>query len=304
MRLDILSYFQTRAQPAPNTRRYLDLLKSTLLNEIYLENEARLFYISAMCATGQPLDFDLVRDIEQSQPDLMKKIRAARKEGRPWWKWNFEKDGQRETFNLRNNCEFSHTMIGRKRLDNIDECLDAIRADGIKGDLIETGVWRGGAAIFMRGYLAAHGMEGRTVWVADSFEGLPTPTFKEDAGFDYSKEQMPILAISLEEVRENFRRHGLLDDQVRFLKGWFKNTLHRAPIKTLALARLDGDLYESTRDALTALYDKLASGGFLIVDDYGDFQPCRLAVDEFRSAHGITTPLKKIDWTGVFWRKP
>ena len=115
---------------------------------------------------------------------------------------------------------------------------------------------------------------------------------------------MPILAISLEEVRGNFRRHGLLDDQVRFLKGWFKNTLHRAPIKTLALARLDGDLYESTRDALTALYDKLASGGFLIVDDYGDFQPCRLAVDEFRSAHGITTPLKKIDWTGVFWRKP
>ncbi|HEX7403049.1 MAG TPA: TylF/MycF/NovP-related O-methyltransferase, partial [Usitatibacter sp.] len=67
--------------------------------------------------------------------------------------------------------------------------------------------------------------------------------------------------------------------------------------------RLDGDLYESTWDALTALYDRVVPGGFVLIDDYGDFPPCRQAVDEFRQQRGIGEPLQKIDWTGVYWRK-
>jgi hypothetical protein len=194
-------------------------------------------------------------------------------------------------------------MVGRKRLDNIEYCLDRVREDGIAGDLAETGAWRGGACIFMKGYLAAWEMHARKVWVADSFEGLPVPTMPQDRGHDFSAGKVPILAVSLEEVRENFRRYGVLDEGVHFLKGWFRDTLPSAPIEKLALLRLDGDLYESTMDALNALYQKVEPGGFVIVDDYGDFEPCRRAIHEFRDNHGITDPIETIDWTGRFWRK-
>jgi O-methyltransferase len=141
------------------------------------------------------------------------------------------------------------------------------------------------------------------VWVADSFEGLPVPSMPEDEGYDFSAAKVPILAIPLEEVQENFRRYDLLDSQVEFLQGWFCDTLPSAPIEQLALLRLDGDLYESTMDALNALYQKVSPGGFIIVDDYGDFEPCRRAITEFRETQGISDPIEIIDWAGAFWRK-
>jgi O-methyltransferase len=155
----------------------------------------------------------------------------------------------------------------------------------------------------MRGYLAAWDIQDRVVWVADSFEGLPKPSLPQDSGYDFSAGKMPILAVTLEEVQENFRRYGLLDGQVRFLKGWFRDTLTVAPIDKLALLRLDGDLYESTMDALNALYHKVVPGGFVIIDDYGDFEPCRRAVQDFRSKHFIDDRIESIDWTGCYWRK-
>jgi hypothetical protein len=194
-------------------------------------------------------------------------------------------------------------MVGRKRLDNITHCLDIVRTDNVPGDLIETGVWRGGASILMRGYLAAWEMNDRKLWVADSFEGLPAPSLPQDQGWDFSASKEPILAIPLEEVQENFRRYNLLDDQVQFLKGWFCHTLPVAPIDKLAILRLDGDLYESTMDGLNALYDKVSPGGFIIVDDYGDFEPCRRAITEFRQTRTINDPIKVIDWAGAYWRK-
>jgi O-methyltransferase len=285
-------------------RRYLELLKSALLNDLYLETEVRLLYVAAMTATGQPIDAELVRNIGRDAPDLLTRIREDRHEGRMWGYWLAEENGRRCALNLRNMCEFSHTMMGRKRLEHLEQCLDIVRTEEIPGDFIEAGVWRGGACIFMRGYLAAHEMTGRKVWAADSFEGLPKPSLPQDAGYDFSAERMPILAVALEDVKENFRRYGLLDSQVGFIKGWFKDSLYRASLGKLAIARLDGDLYESTMDSLKALYDKLASGGFLIVDDYGDFEPCRRAVDEFRRSRQIAAPLETIDWAGAYWRKP
>ncbi len=195
------------------------------------------------------------------------------------------------------------SMIGRRRLENVAWCLDRILRDRVPGDLIECGVWRGGAVIFMRGFLAAHRVRHRLVWVADSFCGPPKPTLPQDQGEDLSAAAQPVLSVPLECVRENFARHGLLDDQVRFLPGWFKATLPNAPIRRLALLRVDGDLYESTMDALSALYDRLSPGGFAIVDDYGCIPACRQAVDEFRAGQGITEPLIEIDWTGVYWRR-
>jgi O-methyltransferase len=162
----------------------------------------------------------------------------------------------------------AHTMLGLKRLDNLQFCIEAVINDGIEGDLIETGVWRGGACIFMRGVLAAHDINDRRVFVADSFNGLPKPDdrYPADKGDQHHKDRY--LAVSKEEVENNFRKYGLLDGQVVFLKGWFKDSLPNAPIKRLSILRLDGDMYESTRDALTNLYPKLSVGGFCIVDDY------------------------------------
>lgn len=197
-----------------------------------------------------------------------------------------------------------HTMIGHKRMDNVRNCIESVLREGVPGDLIETGVWRGGATIYMRGILKAYGITDRTVWVADSFEGLPAPDAdKYPADKDDPHHAIPILAVSLEEVQENFRRYGLLDDQVRFLKGWFKDTLPSAPIQELAVARLDGDMYESTMDGLTSLYPKLSPGGFLIVDDYNSVPGCRQAVTDYRQKHGITDPIETIDFGGVFWKR-
>jgi O-methyltransferase len=285
-------------------RRYLDLLRRSLVDDLYMENEARLLYVFTCLHGGLPIDPEAVRRIGAAHPELIAKMRTAREDGRPWWTVNLPApDGSTKVVNMRNVVEFSHSMAGRRRLFNIEECLDRVREDRIPGDLAETGVWRGGATILMRGYLAIYGMEGRDVWVADSFEGLPVPSHPADRGHDFSFSQAPILAVSLDEVRDVFDRYGLLDDRVKFLKGWFKDTLPAAPIAKLALLRLDGDLYESTMDALTALYDKVVPGGFILVDDYGDFEPCRKAVDEFRAARGIADPIGKADWSGVYWRK-
>jgi len=218
--------------------------------------------------------------------------------------------GRHLAFELGNRVEgrdvpsVAHTMIGIKRLDALHYCVLDVLDRGVPGDLIETGVWRGGACIFMRGVLKARGVTDRVVWLADSFEGLPPPNaakYPQDA--DYKFHEFQELAVSLEQVQENFRRYGLLDDQVRFLKGWFRDTLPSAPVKSLAVLRLDGDLYESTMDALTHLYPKLEKGGYAIIDDYGSVKACRQAVEDYRAAHGIGEEIIPIDFAGVMWRK-
>ena len=193
----------------------------------------------------------------------------------------------------------AETMIGRARLAHLRSCAEVAVREGIPGDFCETGVWRGGASIFMRGVLAAYGDRSRRVWVCDSFEGLPKGTHAMDRKFTFYRK--PQLAVSLETVQANFARYGLLDDQVQFLKGWFKDTLHKAPIEQLAILRLDGDLYESTMDALTALYHKVSPGGFVIVDDYA-IDACAAAVHDFRRARNITAEILPIDQWSAFWR--
>jgi O-methyltransferase len=157
----------------------------------------------------------------------------------------------------------------------------------------------------MRGVLKAYRDTTRSVWVADSFQGLPRPDPEEYAAdFRDPHHAATSLAVSLEEVRGNFSKYDLLDDKVRFLPGWFRDTLPSAPIDKLAILRLDGDMYESTMVALRYLYPKLSLGGFAIVDDYGnDRLPCKKAVDDFRALHGITEEIERIDWTGIFWRR-
>ena len=198
--------------------------------------------------------------------------------------------------------ENAETMIGLHRLNNLQYCIEQVISQNVPGDLIECGAWRGGACIFMRAVLKTYGDASRKVWVADSFEGLPKPD-KEKRPDDAQLWQGGELAVTLDQVKKNFTRYGLLDDQVCFLKGFFIDTLPDAPIKQLAVLRLDCDMYDSVTQSLEYLYGKVAIGGFVIIDDYGALLPARLAVDDYRKVHGIKDKLNRIDWTGVYWQK-
>jgi O-methyltransferase len=202
----------------------------------------------------------------------------------------------------------AETMIGLERLDSLQACVIDLLRRRVPGDLIETGVWRGGTTIFMRAILEAYRDPDRLVWVADSFEGLPKAEWdrypnRKGGPVDDLWKANDYLGVSVEQVRANFLRYGLLDERVKFLPGWFKDTLPLAPIRQLALMRLDGDLYDSTMDALKHLYPKLSVGGYVIVDDYGCIPACRQAVHDFRQARGTADEIRPIDWTGVYWRR-
>lgn len=253
----------------PARAAYLDLLKRSLVNWLYHDIER-----SELLRLG---DYALVK----RSPFDPKRRRIGR------------------DFSVQ-----AHTLVGFERLDNIQYCVETVISENIAGDFIETGVWRGGSCVFMCGLLKAYGIKDRTVWVADSFQGLPRPNeqqYPDDKGSRFH--EMDVLAVPLESVKEIFERYGLLDDQVMFLKGWFRDTLPDAPIDKLAVLRLDGDMYESTMDVLRSLYDRVSSGGFVIVDDYGAYAACRKAVHDFRDEHGVSEPIREIDWTGVYWRK-
>ena len=199
---------------------------------------------------------------------------------------------------------YADSMIGYKRMSNVQDCVISAIKNNVPGDFIETGVWRGGTVIFMRAILKAFDITDRVVWAADSFEGLPEPEpgkyaeDKDDVFYTFDE-----LRISLDVVKSNFRKYDLLDDQVKFLKGWFKDTLPTAPIEKLAVLRLDGDMYESTMDGLVNLYPKLSVGGFLIVDDWGSVKGCQAAINDYRKKHGITEEIIPIDNEAVYWKR-
>jgi O-methyltransferase len=191
------------------------------------------------------------------------------------------------------------TMVGLARLDDLQTCIETIVADRVAGDVIEAGAWRGGASILMRATLDTLG-DDRTVYVADSFEGFAAPAAADDGDPDLSVYEF--LAVPLAEVRESFARLGC-ERRVEFVPGFFEETLSTLADRRWATVRLDGDTYEATRHALGFLYPGLATGGYLVIDDYGSFEGCRRAVDEFRREHGISEPIERIDHTGARWRR-
>jgi O-methyltransferase len=285
------------------SQKYIALLKNSLLDELYIENEVRIIATLATILNEQKVTAASLYDVGPYFT-VIEHLRKQKLDGTILILNRRNADGTFvPIFQSRNFTALAHTLIGRKRLDNIQNCIECIIDENVPGDLIETGIWRGGATIFMRGVLAAYGITDRVVWAADSFEGLPPPTHPQDGNVDLSKTVFPFLAVSLEQVCELFKRYDLLDGQVKFLKGWFKDTLHAAPIEKLAVLRLDGDLYESTIDALNALYEKVSDGGFVIIDDYYSCPPCKLAVDDFRSSRDIADAFIQIDKESVFWRK-
>lgn len=257
---------------------YLDLMQDVLTNEIYKDPPLKMSIgsklkkavgLSARHAQGQTFDEE------------------RREKGLDW-------------------PSVAHTMIGKLRMENLRMVCSDVIENSVAGDFVETGVWRGGACIYMRAILKAYGDTQRTVWVADSFAGLPEPdgaTYDKDKGDKHHT--VEVLAVSRAQVEDNFRVYGLLDGQVQFLQGWFKDTLPQAPIENVAVLRLDGDMYESTMDGLTSLYHKVSPGGYIIVDDYHAVAACKSAVHDFIAEHAATetVEIKEIDGTGVYWQR-
>jgi len=266
---------------------YLDLMARCLTRELFLDEEVRNIDLREWPA-GEPEGLrDLLRQRgwRVVQPGADASTRAV---GNDW-------------------PPHAETMVGLARLANVRELTQRALAEGVPGDLVETGVWRGGTAIYLRAVLAAAGDTSRTVVACDSFAGLPeadAERFPMDVPLRLHEHAA--LAVGLDRVKANFARYGLLDDQVRFVPGWFRDTLPKlaTELDAIAVLRLDGDMYESTIDALTHLEPLVAPGGFVIIDDYGGIEACRQAVTDHRAAHGITAELHEIDWTATWWQKP
>lgn len=278
--------------PSDNFGRdaYLSLLKRAIVGLLNVENDQRLGVLLGIAFKNAPKVSDnFIHNIRYIDTDGYDDLMLAKYVG-----------NANDTRNMR----FAHSFVGLHGLGHIERLAAQIFADGIEGDFVDAGTWRGGTAIYMRALQTAYAQKHRLVWVADSFTGVPKPTSAADiaANLDLSTERYPWFYASLREVRDNFSTYGLLDNGVKFLPGMFADTLPVAPIEKIALLRLDGDLYSSTMDSLNALYDKVVCGGYVIVDDYG-LAPCKQAVDEFRASRGITAPIEKISWTIVHWRK-
>jgi hypothetical protein len=277
--------------PPSLRRRYLDLLKRTLVNLVYAEDALRLdTALSGGLGTDQLARQRLLRDVRYERADAYAELVAAKREGSVDDFWG---------------ARLAHTMIGLDGLENLERCAHRVFADAVPGDFLEAGVCHGGASIFLRALQVAYGEGDRVTWLADSFAGVPPPTHEVDREheLDLTEESVPWMAAGAQAVRDNFETYDLLTNRVRFLPGLFADTLPGAPIERLAILRIDGDLYSSTRDALDALYDRVSDGGYVIVDDYGCLEPCRIAVDEFLAMRGLDPELDQVDWTRVCWRK-
>ncbi len=189
------------------------------------------------------------------------------------------------------------SLLRKPQMHQLREAVETVLRENIPGDLIETGVWRGGACVMMREVLRAHNDTIRKVYVADSFCGLPKPNpdkypvDSNDLHWTHTH-----LQVSLDEVKSHF---VLPDEQIVFVQGWFRDTLPTLNA-TFSILRLDGDMYESTWDALTNLYGKLSPGGFVIIDDWY-LNGCKKAVQDF---WGDAPPnFSEINGESIYWRK-
>jgi len=262
-------------------RLYLNLIKNCLTREIFDES-----YCSIPINTKTPLR-RIRSSIYKSILNILSPLHLAL---------------------VHTNRPVGETMIGMGALNNLEQCSAEVLENEIPGDFCEAGVWRGGACIFMNAMLKVHHDTQRTVWVADSFEGLPKPNdnlYPQDKGSTLWKQS---LSVNLEEVKHNFFKYDLLNDQVKFIKGFFSETMPTAPISKLALLRIDADMYESTIVTLRYLYPKLSAGGYVIIDDYGMIPACDKAIYDYRSERKIKDELKVIGYheghpLGAYWKK-
>lgn len=189
-----------------------------------------------------------------------------------------------------------HTMVGHARLQNIKHAIETCNADGIVGDFAELGVWRGGASIYAKGVITAYGARNRRVLVLDAFESLP----------QYGNHKT-FLETSEVQVKHNFQKYGLLDSNVIFIRGLFRDSLprfkRRHPGVKIAVLRIDSNFYDSYQDALYYLYELVPVGGFVIFDDVMSHPAVMQCWKDFKNEQGLPEELEQIDDHSAFFRK-
>ncbi|MDQ1382215.1 MAG: hypothetical protein QOJ71_2934 [Actinomycetota bacterium] len=269
-----------RNDDAPRVARpgdaYLDLLEAALLNELYLDHELRLAY--------------LVDCLRKNMPPEAAKLGNPARELQISWERLIER---RRSGSLPNasheGAQLPYLDIGHVRLDHLRHCLDLVRDEHIAGDLVDCGTRRGGTAIFMRGYLNAYGLDDKSVWIADAFRVEQDADDALDVWTD------------LDTVRDGFSRFRLLDERVRFLQGRPADALASAPIEQISLLRIGHSDAEAI-EALAEMYDSVAFGGIVVVDD-GASDTGAQTIDELRGRLGIDEATERIDDSAVWWRK-
>jgi hypothetical protein len=198
------------------------------------------------------------------------------------------------------------TMTTPERIQGLIHALRYLHRNGIKGDIVECGVWRGGSMIAAAKTLQGLGDTSRTLWLYDTFEGMTAPTEHDisnkgtTAAEKFEKRKLgedssDWCYASMEEVRGNVSAAGYPADKLRFIKGKVEDTLPGEAPPDIALLRLDTDWYESTLHELETLFPRLVPGGILIIDDYGDWSGARKAVDEYIAKHSLPLFLSRMD---------
>jgi hypothetical protein len=162
----------------------------------------------------------------------------------------------------------------------------------IPGAFVECGVFRGGSTMAVMLALLEHRVVDRDFYLYDTFSGFPLPD-EVDRYYDgrsaieewhekkRTENESGWLVSTLEETRANVASTGYPIERMTFVKGMVEDTIPSVVPTQIAFLRLDTDFYVSTRHELIQLYDRVAPGGVLIIDDYGAFQGARKAVDEF-----------------------
>lgn len=201
-----------------------------------------------------------------------------------------------------------YTMTSLERVIALSDSIHYISQNKIDGDFVECGVWKGGSIMAMILTLQKLCDENRKIWLYDTFEGMTAPK-QEDKKFDGTsasellnedrERKTNVWAVShLEDVINNISSLSYPENQLKYVKGPVDETLNMEIPDKISLLRLDTDWYESTKIELEILFPKLVKGGVLIIDDYGHWKGCKLAVDEYFAR--IISPifLHRIDYTG------
>jgi hypothetical protein len=201
------------------------------------------------------------------------------------------------------------TMTSPERLNALCHAAKYISTNGIEGDIVECGVWRGGSMLAVARVLDTMDDWSRTLWMYDTFEGMSKPTEHDldIAGISaldlLRKEKKSADSdiwcyASLQDVQQNMKRSAYPFERIRFIQGKVEETLNKTVPERIALLRLDTDWYESTRAEMEVLFPRLTRGGVLIIDDYGHWQGARKAIDEYLASRNIAILLNRIDYTG------
>lgn len=203
------------------------------------------------------------------------------------------------------------TMGGYRALENAFDVTTLIEEDQIPGDIVECGVAQGGTAAMLALSSDLYGRQKRSFWYFDSYEGLPLPTDEDYKGASAGQFIQPLnegdCLGTVEQVSGLlFDRLGLEKERVTLVKGWFQDTVfaNRDQLGAIAILRLDGDWYESTKIPLEGFYDKISPGGAVIIDDYATCFGSEKAVEEFLSERNISVTLHPDGRGGAWFRKP